>query len=59
MSNIVLNDVSVTFIPTAVFKHSRKGKPFHNLYVDNTQTRNYALYHVLGNILPGEIGIKV
>ena len=56
---MVLNDVLVTFITTAVFKHSRKGKPFHNLYVDNTQTRNYALYHVLGNILPGEIGIKV
>ena len=56
---MVLNDVLVTFITTAVFKHSRKGKPFHNLCVDNTQTRNYALYHVLGNILPGEIGIKV
>ena len=47
------------FIPTTVFKHSRKGKPFDNLYIDNMQTRNYALYHVLGNIFPGKIGIKV
>ena len=56
---MVLNDLSVTFIPTTVFKHSRKGKPFDNLYIDNMQTRNYALYHVLWNILPGKIGIKV
>ena len=56
---MVLNDLSVTFIPTTVFKHSRKGKPFDNLYIDNMQTRNYALYHILGNILPGKIGIKV
>ena len=58
---MVLNDLSVTFTPTIVFKHSRKGKPFDNLYIyiDNMQTRNYALYHVLGNILPGKIGIKV
>ena len=56
---MLLNDLSVTFIPTAVFKHSGKGKPFDNLYIDNMQTRTYALYHVLGNILPGKIGIKV
>ena len=56
---MVLNDLSVTFKPTTVFKHSRKGKPFDNLYIDNMQTRNYALYHVLGNIFPGKIGIKV
>ena len=31
---MVLNDLSVTFIPTTVFKHSRKGKPFDNLYAD-------------------------
>ena len=55
---MVLSDLSVTFIPTTVFKHSRKGKPFDNLYIDNMQTRNYALYHVLGNILPGKIGIR-
>ena len=41
---MVLNDLLVTFIPTALFKHSRKGKPFGNLYIDNMQTRNYALY---------------
>ena len=56
---MVLNDLSVTFIPITVFKHSRKGKLFDNLYIDNMQTRNYALYHVLGNILPEKIGIKV
>ena len=56
---MVLNDLSVTFIPTTVFRHSRKGKPFDNLYKDNMQTRYYALYHVLWNILPGKIGIKV
>ena len=38
---------------------TRKGKPFDNLYIDTMQTRNYALYHALGNILPGKIGIKV
>ena len=27
VSNMVLNDLSVTFIPTEVLKHSRKGKP--------------------------------
>ena len=27
MSNMVLNDLSVTFISTEVLKHSRKGKP--------------------------------
>ena len=59
MSNLVLNDLSVTFIPTIVFKHSKKDKPFDNLYIDNMQKRNYALYHVLGNIFPGKIGIKV
>ena len=59
VSNMVLNDLSVTFIPTKVFKHSRKGKPFDNLYIDNIQIRNYALYHVFGNILPGQIDIKV
>ena len=26
-SNMVLNDLSVTFVPTEVLKHSRKGKP--------------------------------
>ena len=56
---MVLNDLSVTSIPTTVCKHSRKAKPFDKLYIDNMQTRNYALYHVLGNILPGKIGIKV
>ena len=56
---MVLNDISVTFTPATVIKHSRKSKPFDNLYIDNMQTRNYALYHVLGNILPGKIGIKV
>ena len=49
----------IPFIPTTVFKHSRKGKPFDSLYIDNMQTRNYALYHVLENIFPGKIGIKV
>ena len=56
---MVLSDLSVTFILTTVFKHSRKGKHFHILYIDDIQTRNYALYNVLGNILPGKIGIKV
>ena len=56
---MVLSDLSVTFTSTTVFKYSGKGKPFDNLYIDNMQTRNYALYHVLGNILPGKIGIKV
>ena len=56
---MVLNELSVPFIPAAVFKHSRKGERFDNLYIDYMQTRNYALYHVLGNILPGKIGIKV
>ena len=56
---MVLNDLSVTFTATTVFKHSRKGKPFDILYIDDMQTRNYALYHVLGNILPQQIGIKV
>ena len=56
---MVLSDLLVTFIPTAVFKHSRNGKPFDILYTDNMQTRSYALYHVLGNTLPGKIGIKV
>ena len=47
-------------LPTTVFNHSRKCKPFDNLYIDNMQTRSYALlYHVLGNILPGKIGIEV
>ena len=59
VSNMGLNDLSVTFIPTTVFRHSRKGKPFDSLYKDNMQTRYYALYHVLWNILPGKIGIKV
>ena len=27
INNMVLNDLSVTFIPTEVLKHSRKGKP--------------------------------
>ena len=56
---MVLNDLSVTFIPTTVFKYSRKGKPFDNLYIDKMQTRNYALCYVLGNIFPGKIGTKV
>ena len=56
---MVLNDLSATFLPTTVFKHPRKGKSFDNLYIDNMQTRNCALYHVLGNILPGKIVIKV
>ena len=56
---VLLSDLSVTFIPTTVFKRSRKGKRFDNLDIDNMQTRNYALYHALGNILPGKIGIKV
>ena len=50
---------SYHFVVEVNLKHSRKGKPFDNLYIDNMQTRNYALYHVLGNILPGKIGIKV
>ena len=50
---------SYHFVADVTFKHSRKGKPFDNLYIDHMQTRNYALYHVLGNILPGKIGIKV
>ena len=29
------------------------------LYIDNIETTNYALYHVLENILPGKIDIKV
>ena len=29
MSGMVLNDVSVTFIPSTVLKHSRKGRPFN------------------------------
>ena len=33
VSNMVLNDLLVTFTPTIVFKHSRKGKPFDNLYI--------------------------
>ena len=41
---MVLNGLSVTFIPTTVFRHTRKGKPFDNLDIDNMQTRNYALY---------------
>ena len=56
VSNMVLNDLSVT-LPTTVFKHSRKGKPFDNLYIDNMH--RYALHHILGNILPGKIDIKV
>ena len=56
---MVLSDLSVTFIPTTVFKHSRKDKPFGILYIDNMQKRNYTLYHVLGNILAEKIGIKV
>ena len=39
VSNMVLNDLSVTFIPTEVLKHSRKGKPFDKFecrsYTDN------------------------
>ena len=38
VSNMVLNDLSVTFIPTEVLKHSRKGKPLdkfeYRLYTD-------------------------
>ena len=56
---MVLSDLSVTFIPTTVFKHSRKDKPCVNLYINNMQTRDYALYHVLGNALPRKIGINV
>ena len=56
---MVLNNILVTFISTTVFKHSRKGKTFDNLYIYNMQTRNYALCHILGNILPEKIGIKV
>ena len=52
---MALNDLSVTFIPTTVFNHYRKCKPFESLYIDNMQTRNYALYQVLGNILPGKV----
>ena len=40
---MVLNDLSVIFILTIVFKHCRKGKPFENLYIDNMNTRDYAL----------------
>ena len=29
MSGMVLNDVSVTFIPSTVLKHSRKGRPLN------------------------------
>ena len=39
VSNMVLNDLSVTFIPTEVLKHSRKGKPLdkfeYRSYTDN------------------------
>ena len=31
---MVLNDLSVSFILTTVFKHYRKGKPFDNLFID-------------------------
>ena len=41
-----------------VFKHSRKSKPFDRFEYRYMQTRNYTLYHVLGNILPGKIGIR-
>ena len=38
INNMFLNDLSVTFIPTEVFKHSRKGKPLdkfeYRAYVD-------------------------
>ena len=58
VSNIVLNYLSVTFIPTEVLIHSRKGKPLTNLNIDYTQIRNYVLYHVLvGNISLGEISM--
>ena len=40
---MVLDGITVTFIPTTVFKHSRKGKLFDNVYIDNVQTRNYAM----------------
>ena len=36
VSNMVLNDLSVTFIPTEVLKHSRKGKP-----LDKFEYRSY------------------
>ena len=40
INNMVLNDLSVTFIPTEVLKHSRKGKPLHKFeystYEDKT-----------------------
>ena len=40
INNMVLNDLSVTFIPTAVLKHSRKDKPLdkfeYGAYVDKT-----------------------
>ena len=39
-NNMFLNDLSVTFIPTEVLKHSRKGKPLdkfeYRAYVDKT-----------------------
>ena len=55
---MVLNDLSVTFIPAEVLKHSRKGKPLEKLNIDHVQIRNYALYHVLGNIISvGEISM--
>ena len=40
IKNMVLNDLSVTFIPTKVIKHSGKGKPLdkfdYRVYEDNT-----------------------
>ena len=40
INNMVLNDLSVTFIPAEVLKHSRKGKPLdkfeYGAYVDET-----------------------
>ena len=52
VSNMVLNDLSVTFIPTEVLEHSRKGTNLWTyLNIDHIQI----LYHVLGNISLGEI----
>ena len=48
MSNMVLNDLSLTFIPTEVSKHIRKGTP-----LDKFKYRSYAskkLYITLGNV---------
>ena len=55
---MVLNNLSVTFIPTEVLKHSKKDKPLGKFEYRVMRIRLYVLWHVLRNIFTGVTSMR-